>query len=87
MDARVWQRYVAVACSQAWNMDVRATEELLRCIETLLETAPISGPVAIRVLLGSGVGELAVDGDGGVVSVTIRSRGGHGPDLQHEIGR
>ena len=87
MDTRVWQRYLAVACSQAWSMDVQATEELLRCIETLLEAAPATGSVTVRVLLESGVGELALDSDAGVVSVTLRSQLEDGPDLQHGVVR
>ena len=87
MDARVWQRYVAVACSQAWNMDVQATEELLHCIETLLEAAPATGSVAVRVLLGTGVGELALDSDAGVISVTLRAQGADTPDLEDRGGR
>jgi hypothetical protein len=72
MDASVWRRYVAVACSQAWRLDVHATEEMLECIETLLEAAPSTGSATVRVLLRTGVGELVVDGGTGKVRIGIR---------------
>ena len=87
MDARVWQRYVAVACSQAWSMDVHATEELVRCVETLLDGAPATGSVAVRVLLGSCVGELAIHSDAGVIRVTIRSLANEATASLREVAR
>jgi hypothetical protein len=72
MDSRVWQRYVAVVCSQAWNLNVYETEEVVRCVEALVAAAPVTGSAAVRVLLGTGIGELAVDPTGEKVRIGIR---------------
>jgi len=74
MDAGVWQRYVAVTCSQAWRLDAAATEELLQCIETLVAATPVAGLAAVNVFLGPCVGELTVDRSGQDVRIRIRSQ-------------
>lgn len=61
MDSRVWRTYVAVACRQAWSLDIHAGEELMRCVDALLAAEPLKDSVAVRVLLGTGVGEISVD--------------------------
>jgi hypothetical protein len=80
MESRVWQRYVAVACSQAWGLDVHAAEELFWCIEALLAATPVGGSATMKVFVGAGVGELVVDGSGDEVRIAIRLSGGrHSP--------
>jgi hypothetical protein len=74
MESRVWQRYIAVACSQAWRLDVSATEELLRCIEALLAESPLAGSAKVKVFLDRGVGEIGVERRGDDVRVNIRLR-------------
>jgi len=78
MDSRVWQRYVAVACGQAWNLDVHATEELVHCIEALAAVAPEVGCAAVNVFAGSGIGEVAIEGrsDGGRVRIRLKCGSG-----------
>jgi len=61
MDSRVWHRYVAVACGQAMDLDVHATEELVGCIEALAAVAPATGSAAVKIFAGAGVGEVMID--------------------------
>jgi hypothetical protein len=86
MDPRVWLSYVAAACGHAWQLDVRDTEEVLRCLEVLL-VAPVAGVATVQVLLSSGVGNLVVQRRGADVHIYIRALGRAPRRLPHDGAR
>lgn len=87
MESRVWRGYVAVACRQAWSLDVNAGEELVRCVDALLAAEPVKDSVAVRVLLGTGVGEISIDRRKTSVRIGVRLLREHPGDSSGGVTR
>lgn len=55
MDAKPWKRYVAKLCTEAWDLEAAATQEVLSKIEALVTARVLTEPAVALVLHRAGV--------------------------------
>lgn len=68
-----WKRYVTTLCTEAWHLDVRSTEEVVRCIEEIISSEGIVQATSVQVFLGVGVHTPAARGAAKTVCIQISS--------------
>lgn len=68
-----WKKYVATLCSNAWDLDAEATQNVLRKIEALVTARVLTDPAVAQILLGVGVAEAAADQIAPSIRVAIRT--------------
>lgn len=58
MSGQPWRRYVATTCAEAWDLDARATDEVMRCIEDMIAQDGITDSATVQVFLSVGPSEI-----------------------------
>lgn len=51
MSGLSWKEHVASICRDAWNLDDRATTEVLRCVRDMIADSGISDSADVQVFL------------------------------------
>lgn len=68
-----WKKYVTTLCTDAWDLDPEATQEVLRKIEALVTARVLTVPAVAQVLYRVGVAEATADQIAPSIRVAIQA--------------